>query len=341
MKQDHNISYFNKYKEEEITVTYKFVNDLGTSETLSSCTATVTDSAGTDVTTSALDDKTVNATNVVFDIKDGNADETYQIKLVGVSSSSKKYTHYVTYEVFGSIDINSKLGDSKSNSYVTLKEANKYIRNKYGHASTWDTLSVEGKKRLLIEATEDIDKNNFINEKYYDSQRLAFPRDDHDIITGNCATPITINSFKNTSLYSTTYNKYPTSYWKYGTVHITSGTPLNDIKLIASSNVTTGSITMSENFSATPTTNTTFLLFAPLHKNIKEAQCEQALYNLKNSDSADSINSYKNLGAKSIKIDDVAISFGDSTNNISRNMSPLSRKLLSLWIKRRIILGRR
>ena len=56
-------------------------------------------------------------------------------------------------------------------------------------------------------------------------------------IVSNVSTPCTITSFKNTNFTSDTYGakRSNTNYWKYGTVHITSGTPLYDIRAISTS----------------------------------------------------------------------------------------------------------
>jgi hypothetical protein len=230
-----------------------------------------------------------------------------------------------------------KLGDSNQDSYVNASQADIYF-GKRVESDEWDALTTIDKEETLKQATKDIDRFNFIGEKYYDSQVLAFPRQDHDTITGNCGTPITKTSFRNTSLYSDTYNKYPTNYFKYGTVHITSATPLNNIRVIESSNALNGSITASA-FSATPTTNTKFIVFVPIHKDIQDAQCEQALFILKNAGSVDDISSYRNLGARSVSIGDVSITF-DNSNEI-RVVSPVAKKLISRFIKRRLIIGRR
>jgi hypothetical protein len=338
MKYTHDADYFYKMNTDKFKVIKVFTDDLSGTETLSSCTATVVDSSGSDVTTSVVATKEINATNVGITVKGGTVGETYQMTLAGVTTASNIYTHYITFEVFGTLTLNSKLGDSNANSYVGLKQANDYIRNKYGHDSKWDSLSVEGKKRVLIEATKNIDRFNYMESKYYDAQALEFPRDNHDVITGNCATPITTTSFRNTSLKSSTYNVYPTDYFKYGSVHIISGTPLNDVRLINNSHVTTGSITVSEAFTATPTTNTGFTIFLPLDKNVQDACCEQALF-LIESGSIGDISSYKDV-AKSVTIGDVSVTLKDG--GVSEvPISPITRKLLSPFIKRRLKIGRR
>jgi len=233
--------------------------------------------------------------------------------------------------------LNIKLGDPAQNSYVNATMANEYFANRR-NTTEWDNLATPDKVKVLAQAARDMDRFNFIGNKYYDTQGLQFPRDDHLVVTGNCGTPITKTSFRHSNLYSTTYGVYPTSFWKYGSVHITSGTPVNDIRLIASSNVTNGSITVTEPFSATPTTNTEFIVFAPIDKEIRDAQCEQALYILQNSGMED-IYRYRYAGGQRVRMGDTDVTF-DRFATVKMPFSPVARKLLSRWIRRSLRVGR-
>jgi len=232
---------------------------------------------------------------------------------------------------------NIKLGDPGQNSYVTATMADLYFSDRRD-TSAWDTLVATTKTKTLKHAARDMNRFNFIESRYYDFQGLAFPLSDHEVVTGNCATPITDKTFKNTNLRSTTYGVFPTSYWKYGSVHITSGTPIYDIRLIASSNVVTGSITIASRFSATPTVNTKFILFAPIFKEVRDAQCEQALFIL-DSSGMDSLQNYKDI-ADEVEIGDVRVQFRQG-NQTKIPLSPVARKLLSRWIRRRSKIARR
>ena len=333
-KFNHETSYFYKFSDEKFDIEFDFTDSFATGETLSSCDVTAVNSLGEDVSSSMITNKTVSSPDCYFTVQDGTAGETYQIKVQGTSSTGKVYTSYITCEVFDSVTLNANLGDSTANSYVTVAEANEYIRNVRGHSSLWDTLSMEGKKRVLIEAARIIDSLNFIDKKYYDSQALEFPRNTHTTVTGNAATPFSKNSFTNSGLYSTTYNEKPDNYYKYGTCHITAGTPLGDIRLIQSSDSSNGKITMFTDFTATPNANTKFIVFEPLYKSIKNAQCEQAIQ-LVESKGGGTLYNYKMLGAESVRIGDVRVDF-DSSESSNAVVAPKSRELLSGWTRKRV-----
>ena len=235
------------------------------------------------------------------------------------------------------MSLNSKLGDPSQNSYVTATQANDYFTNRYD-TDEWDALATTTKEGVLVEAARMLEWFNYSKSKYYDSQGLSLPFEDHEIVTGNCATPAAINSFKHDNLKSVTYNDIPSNYWKYGSVHITAGTPLNEIRLIESSNVTTGSIVVTENFSTTCNATTEFIVFAPVSDAIQHAQCEQAIFILQNS-SLKMISRYRDHGTKYVRIGDAAVSYHE---NVAGKilMSPAAKKLLSAFIDKNYKIGR-
>lgn len=338
MKFDSSTSWFYKFPEDSFKIEYSFSNVLDTSDSMSSFTASIYNSNDEDKSASMIRDEVTYSEDVEFVVYGGTAGETYNIKVTGSTSAARTYTYYMTCEVFGDLDFSTKIGTIDTNSYVTLKEANDYIRSKYGHTNTWDTLKANGKRRVLIEAAREIDNFNFIGEKYYSSQALEFPRDDHETVSGNCASPISVGGFRNTSLKSSTYGKYPTDYWNYGTCHVTLGTPLYDVVNINSSDATTGDVTFSENLSATPTTSTQFRIFSPIPKEIKHAQIEQALFILETS-SMDDLKNYQTLGAQSITIGEVEVRFG--TGGFTKvPLSSKARKLISRFIRRQVRISR-
>ena len=150
MKMDSSVNYFWKYPEEEFAIEFSFENTLSSGDSLSSATVTITDDEGTDYTSSMISDKSVSSPKVYFTISGGTADVTYNIKIKTTTSQGNVLISYIKCEVFGSVSLVTYIGGSTSNSYVTLTEANKYIRSKYRHSSLWDTLTDSGKKRVLI-----------------------------------------------------------------------------------------------------------------------------------------------------------------------------------------------
>lgn len=232
------------------------------------------------------------------------------------------------------MSLNSKLADSSQNSYVTATQANVYFQTKID-SENWDALSTTAsKENVLIEAARMLEFFNYKESKYYDTQGLSFPFASHETVTGNCATPATINSFKHSDLYSTTYGEYPQNFWKFGSVHIVAGTPLNDIRLIATSNETTGSIVVTENFSTTCNATTEFIVFAPIQDEVKYAQLEQALY-LLDTNQLKEAKLYSDIGAKYIRLGDAAVSYHE---NVMGKMliSPIAKRLLSAFINKNL-----
>jgi len=235
------------------------------------------------------------------------------------------------------MSLNTKLGDPNQESYVTATQANDYFTKRYD-TNEWDALATTAKENVLAEAARMLEWFNYSKARYYDSQGLSLPFEDHQVVTGNCATPAAINSFKHDDLKSDTYNEIPANHWKYGSVHIVAGTPLNDIRLIDSSNVTTGSIVVAEDFTSTCTATTEFVVFAPVDTAVRDAQCEQTIFILQNS-SLKIISQYRDHGVKYVKIGDAAVSYHE---NIAGKMlmSPAARKLLSAFIDKNYKIGR-
>lgn len=233
--------------------------------------------------------------------------------------------------------INIKLGDPNQNSYITATQADTYFTNRRNTAE-WDNLTATQKTQLLVQAARDFEAFNFNGDLYYSSQGLSFPRDDHEIVEGDCGTPFTLTSFRNSDLYSDTYGEIPTNYWTDGTVHITAGPASLDTRVITLSDPLTGSITVGSNFSASPDSTSDFIVFAPVDKKVADAQCEQALFVLKNAN-IETIQNYKMLGAEAVRFGDVNIRF--KRGSVTKmSISPAAKKLLSRWLRTSIRLAR-
>lgn len=222
-----------------------------------------------------------------------------------------------------------------TNSYVTLAEANTYFGNRYD-TSNWDGLSTDNKEALLVQAARDIDLGNFTGNKYYDSQSMQFPRDDHETVDGNCASG-SLTKFKHTDLKSDTYGEIPSNYWKYGSVHFTSATLENEIYSIASSDVN-GFV--YADYSATPTSTTKFIVFAPVDSLIKSAQCEQAHYILEHG--LESYAEMRALGLEQLAIGDVSVRPRGRGDRMGTTpvMCLRAKKLMSRYFRKGVRIGR-
>jgi len=339
MKYNQAGEWIHKIDEEALSITYSFDDMMDESDSLTAVTITVIDQDASDLTSSMISNEVVNATYCTFTVSGGIADTTYEVRIKGSTAGSEEiFTSYLNCEVFGSTILNYKVADSGQNSYVSLAYANRYIRNKYGSTPTWDNLTTEGKKRALVEGARDLEIFNYTGNKYFDRQGLSFPRNDQTVISGNPATPITTTSFKHTSAYSTSYMSLPNNRWKDGCVHIKTGTPVRETRAINTSLASDGTITVASAFTATPTENTTVLIFAPLDKNIGYAQIEQTLHILR-SIGDESFYSMKSAGVSKYSIGDVDVTFGKGTvDGIS--LAPDSKKLLSRWMRRNLRVGR-
>jgi len=337
-KFNHLNSYFYMFLTEDFTVEFDFTDNIASGDSIGTSSISIVDSDGTDYTSTMIANDSETNTEVTCTVQNPPTVGVYEITITVTTLNSANHIGKIICDVFASVTLNQKLGDPTANSYVTLSEANDYIRNIRGYPNSWDTLSVEGRKRVLIQAAKDIDRFNFIGKKYYDNQVLEFPRDDHPVLTGNCASLFTVKSFKNTNFKNTTYGayRYNPNYWKYGTIHITSATPLREIREIASNNVVTNYVSVATSFSDTPTANTAFIAFEPVDSKVKEAQYEQAL-NILDRDGGGTLQNYISLGARRVQIGDVEVDFGSgssSSSGMKTTISPKAKRLLSQWFER-------
>jgi hypothetical protein len=227
---------------------------------------------------------------------------------------------------------------------VNLKEANDYIRNNFYHPDQWDNLTFEGRKRVLVQAAKDIDAMNFKSSPYYDSQKMAFPRANHETYEGtasiNTATTLVI---RGTNLYSSAYNDIPDNYFKYGTVHIDKGNNFRQIRYISSSTASKtggyGEITVSSPFGSNVVASDHYVIFKPLHQEIKDAQCEQAMHIIANEfyKYAD----YVHAGIGYVRTGDLGISFKDADKTVPGNKICFkARRLLGRYLRKTIRYGR-
>lgn len=316
-------------------------NDIDTTDTVSAVTASCFDENGTEVGSTHINTTSVTSPIAYVIFQNGVAGKSYELKYKITTSAGRVILRRVSIDIFGNVNLNPKLGDAGANTYVNLKEANDYIKSNFYHPNQWDNLTFEGRKRLLIHAAKDIDALNYKNGPYFESQPLVFPRDDHEVYTGN-ASAGTTTTFRGTNLYSSAYNKIPDNYFKYGTVHIKTGGHPRTTRYIASSLATPsggyGQITVSSAFSSSVVASDNYVVFKPIDREVKEAQCEQAMWIVENKFYR--YPDYQGVGIVDMTTADLRVTFSDPKGNIPSKVSPKARRLLGRYMRKTIRTGR-
>ena len=341
MIYDHQFGTITKHEDGTVTIAFNFTNDLASGETVSSSSVVATDENGNDVTGTIINSTSVTSPSVYVTLTAGAADATYEVRIVAITSVGHSITRFIMTDAIGDVPFNTKLGDSDANSYVTIEEANKYIKSNFYHPDQWDNLTFEGRKRVLIQAAKDIDALNYKNKPYYTSQKLQFPRADHEIYEGtasiNTATMITL---RGTNLYSSAYNDIPDNYFKYGTVHIDRGNNFRQTRYISSSTASKsggyGEVVVSPPFDSNVAASDHYIVFKPLYQEIKDAQCEQAIFIIANEfyKYAD----YTHAGIGYIRTGDLGVSFKDK--KLGNKICFKAKRLLGRHTRETIKFGR-
>ena len=221
------------YAGSTVEVGFDITNDLATGDSASSVVVVAKDDEGTDVTATIIQTTSVSGNIAYAIVISLTANRTYELEYEITTANARTLTRFVTIDATGGVSYNAKLGDLSSNTYVTLREANEYIKNNFYHPDQWDNLTLEGRKRVLIQAAKDIDAFNYRDKPYYDSQALAFPRSDHETYTGTASiNTATTGTLRALNLYSSSYNEIPDNYFKTGTVHIKAGNNYRQVRVI-------------------------------------------------------------------------------------------------------------
>lgn len=338
---DHQFGNITIHANSIVEIAFDFTNDLGTGDTISSDTTTAKDDNGNDVTSTLIMTTSNDNTKVYVTLQNGTGGRTYEVQIEAVTTLGREINRFVTVDVTGVFQLNSNLGDINANSYVSLREANEYVKSNFYHPDQWDNLTFEGRRRVLVQAAKDIDALNYKGRPYYDAQKLAFPRDYHDIWEGT-ASPLTATAFRGNSLYSGTYNEYPDNYFQYGTVHIKNGKHEGEIRMIASSEASPAGnfakVNVSSPFTSTVVASDQYLVFRPLYQEIKDAQCEQAMYLIENRMAGYA--EYLQAGIGYVRTGDLGISFKDPSKTLPDIVSVKVRKLVGRHLRKGIAVGR-
>jgi len=344
MLYEHQFGSITKHEDGTVTIAFNFTNDLASGETVSSSSVSATDENGNTVTSTIINSTSVTSPYIYVTLTAGSADKSYEVKIVAITSAGHSITRFVITDTIGDVSFNTKLGDIDANSYVTIEEANKYIKSNFYHPDQWDNLTFEGRKRLLIQAAKDIDTMNFKNRPYYESQKMAFPRANHEIYEGTASiNTATTGRLRGTNLYSSSYNELPDNYFKYGTVHIDRGNNFRQTRYISSSTASKtggyGEVVVSSPFDSNVVASDHYIIFKPVYQEIKDAQCEQAMFIIANEfyKYAD----YTHAGIGYVRTGDLGVSFKDADKSVQGNKICFkARRLLGRHLRKSIKYGR-
>lgn len=195
------------------------------------------------------------------------------------------------------VSINSILGHSAQNSYVSVTNADAYfaLHTEY---DAWAQGTSDTKPRALITASRRIDGLKLRGSMLFPGgpttlgdalsygpesmtpisgkQGLQWPIYEQGFVTGT-ADSATATTLVDASLILP--NQFQDDYWIGGSIRITDGTDQWDHREITDFVAATGTLTVA-GWTATPDTTSTYILIPPLPWDFTAAVCEQALLEL-------------------------------------------------------------
>ena len=205
-------------------------------------------------------------------------------------------------------------GGHNSDSYITLTEANAYIASR-PDSTNWANIDYLERERVLRQATIDLDILRFRGNilltsaggQYYAPQKLQFPRTINEYYTGYATGGST------TTLVDTIFEYYrrPDDYYVNGSIIITDGTNVGEIRDISGYVHSTYTFTVSSAFTSAIDTTSKYIIMTPIPDYIKWAQCEQALYLTNHIETTSKYNEWKASGIEEVSIGDVSVRFSD------------------------------
>lgn len=341
---DHQFGNISIYAGSTVELGFDITNDIASGDSASSVVVVAKDDEGTDVTATIVQSSSVSGNIAYVIVISLTANRTYELELEITTTQARTLTRFITIDAVGDVIYNPKLGDSGANTYVTLREANEYIKNNFYHPDQWDNLTMEGRRRVLIQATKDIDTFNYRDKPFYDSQALAFPRSDHETHTGTASVnTATTGKLRGLNLYSSTYNDLPDDYFKSGTVHIRAGNNFRQVRHISSSTASKtggyGEVTLSSPFASNVVASDQYVIFKPMHQEVKDAQCEQAIYII--AEEFYKYADYAHAGIGYLRTGDLGVSFKDPSQGMPTSKVCIkARRLLGRFMRKTISIGR-
>lgn len=217
-----------------------------------------------------------------------------------------------------------------ANSYVTLAMANSYFDDRIT-SDNWTAATDDNKKRALIEAAKRIDTYRFHGTKVYYRQIMQWPRYPYSRVVSGVADAGSTNTLLiDTDLANS--DLYENLDWQYAGLRIINGTNQNEARLISSFNVSTGTLTVdtigSTVFSAALDTSSEYQLIEQIPKEVRDAQCELALWLI---DQGESRNTQVDPNVKGELIGDYSVEYREGVG-IDVIMPDFVRNMLDEYI---------
>lgn len=241
--------------------------------------------------------------------------------------------------------LNPKAGDYYANSYCSRVEASQYFDQHYSNISNWTNLNSTQQEQCLAQAAHDMELLNYKGRKFYDTQFLSFPRNYNQTTAGTASltTTATKLTLRGLNLFSSTHNKIPENYYKYGTVIMDAGLNRGQSRYISSSTASIvgkyGEIVVSSPFTHDIVASDHYLILNPIPQEVKWAQFEQALNIAENRFYHYGDYNYSGIGY--VRTGDLGMSFKNPDGTIpGRKLCIKSRRLLGRHVRKTIRYGR-
>lgn len=202
--------------------------------------------------------------------------------------------------------INAYLTNKDANSYVTLAYANQYFSDRI-NSTSWTGASTDEKTQALLEATKRLEAFRYHGDKMHVKQRLEWPRAPYSrLISGN-ATSGSTTTIADTSLADD--DSYENDEFIDWGVRIIDGTNKHETRLVTDFDVSSGTITVDAAFTSSTDTTTDFWLIEEIPKDIRDAQCELALWVIEQGTAR---NNEVDPNVQSERIGDYAVTYRDN-----------------------------
>lgn len=231
--------------------------------------------------------------------------------------------------VRGGVNLIADPASFYANTYVNYEMAADYFNNRIT-SEAWFNASTYEQGQALIEAVNRIDAMRYKGQKVWYKQKLQFPR-----FPNSRSVSGTPQSGSTTTLVDSNLanlDLYQDQEWEFAGLRIIDGTNEKETRLIETFDVDTGTLTVhneSDDFSSAIDTTSQYQLIEKVQDDIRDAQCELALWIIKEQAAR---NTSVDPNVKSEKTGDYSVTYRDT--NVERQMPAITENLLKKYISR-------